>query len=217
MALLILVTVLIGFAHTYFLAGMVRARLPNKLVHVHGAIFVSWILLLQVQVGLVATRHVKWHRRLGILGVVLAPLMVVFGVWTLIDSVQRHGVTDLSPEMLLAGDLMQLLFFSIFVTWGLLARGDGAAHKRLMIFATLAILMPALSRWPYRFLAGLIPFLAFYLCYPALIVVFDLVSRKRLHRVTAWGSLLMALMIVIMLALPHATFWHHFTAWIQKL
>ncbi len=45
MALLILGIVVTGFGRSYFLAGMVRAKLPNGLVHVHGAVFVLWIFL----------------------------------------------------------------------------------------------------------------------------------------------------------------------------
>ena len=41
MALLILGVVVLGFSQTYFFAGMLRAKLPNTLVHIHGAIFVS--------------------------------------------------------------------------------------------------------------------------------------------------------------------------------
>ncbi len=51
MALLILVTVFTGFARTYFLAGVFRAHLPNLLIHIHGAVFSSWILLLITQTG----------------------------------------------------------------------------------------------------------------------------------------------------------------------
>jgi hypothetical protein len=43
-AVLILGTVFIGFARTYYLAGVFRAPLPNLLVHVHGAVFSLWIL-----------------------------------------------------------------------------------------------------------------------------------------------------------------------------
>jgi hypothetical protein len=39
MALLILATVFVGFARTYFLAGVFRAPLPSLLVHIHGAVF----------------------------------------------------------------------------------------------------------------------------------------------------------------------------------
>jgi hypothetical protein len=37
LALLILGVVVLGFWQSYFVAGMVRATLPNSLVHIHGA------------------------------------------------------------------------------------------------------------------------------------------------------------------------------------
>ena len=39
MAFLILVTVLVGFGRTYFLAGVFRAPLPSLIIHIHGAVF----------------------------------------------------------------------------------------------------------------------------------------------------------------------------------
>jgi hypothetical protein len=78
-ALLIPITVFVGFAHTYYLAGLVRAPLPSLIVHLHGAAFSCWILLLVTQTSLVAARRVDIHRRLGIAGFSLACLMVVLG------------------------------------------------------------------------------------------------------------------------------------------
>src|SRR5258708_22296765 len=62
MALLILITVFTGFARTYFLAGVFRAHLPNLLIHVHGAVFSSWILLLITQTALVSAGPVDSPR-----------------------------------------------------------------------------------------------------------------------------------------------------------
>ena len=82
MALLLLLTVFVGFARTYFLAGVFRAPLPSVLVHIHGAVFSCWILLLITQVSLVSARRVDIHRKLGLFGFGLACLMVVLGVLT---------------------------------------------------------------------------------------------------------------------------------------
>src|SRR3979411_1735862 len=79
MALLILATVLVGFARTYFLAGVFRAPLPSLIIHIHGAVFSSWILLLIAQTALVTAGRVDIHRRLGLLGFGLACLMVTPG------------------------------------------------------------------------------------------------------------------------------------------
>jgi hypothetical protein len=42
MALLMMFTVFVGFAHTYYLAGMFRAPLPSLIIHLHGTAFSSW-------------------------------------------------------------------------------------------------------------------------------------------------------------------------------
>src|SRR6266478_6252833 len=68
MALLILATVFVGFARTYYLAGVFHAPLPSLIIHLHGAAFSCWILLLVTQTSLVSTGHVDIHRRLGIAG-----------------------------------------------------------------------------------------------------------------------------------------------------
>ena len=82
MALLMLATVLAGFWPTYYGAGLINAPLPNAVVHVHGALFSLWMILLLVQVGLISAKKVKVHRTLGLAGFVLAVLMVVVGVLT---------------------------------------------------------------------------------------------------------------------------------------
>jgi hypothetical protein len=91
MALVILVFVFVGFAPTYYLAGVFRAPLPNLLVHVHGAAFSLWILLLIAQTSLVAVGRVDLHRRLGLFGFGLACLMVVLGLLVATDSLIRHA------------------------------------------------------------------------------------------------------------------------------
>jgi hypothetical protein len=68
MAVLILITVFLGFARTYYLAGVFNANPLPPLLHLHGAAFSSWILLLIVQTSLVAAGRVDLHRRLGLLG-----------------------------------------------------------------------------------------------------------------------------------------------------
>jgi hypothetical protein len=62
-AVLILASVFLGFARTYYLAGVFRAPLPNLLVHIHGAVFSLWILLLIAQTSFIARGRVDVHRR----------------------------------------------------------------------------------------------------------------------------------------------------------
>src|SRR5690349_4025109 len=89
LALLMLATVFLGFARSYFLAGVFKAPLPNLLIHLHGAAFTSWILLLITQTSLVAANRVDVHLKLGLAGFGLACLMVVLGILASTDSLRR--------------------------------------------------------------------------------------------------------------------------------
>jgi hypothetical protein len=121
--------------------------------------------------------------------------MVVFGVLLIVDTIRRHHIPpSLTPGILLALDLGQLSVFAVLVTWGVRVRRQGAAHKRLMLLSTIAILFPAVARWPFSFIrtfpqVGLI-IDGFLLC----MVLFDLLARRRIHRVTIWGSLMIFVM-----------------------
>src|SRR3989475_3346443 len=90
MALLILATVFVGFARTYYLAGVFQAPLPSLIVHLHGAAFSCWILLLVTQTSLVSAGRVDIHRRLGIAGFLLACLMVILGMLAATDALARE-------------------------------------------------------------------------------------------------------------------------------
>src|SRR5947209_2996316 len=86
-----LITVFVGFAHTYYLAGVFQAPLPSLIIHLHAVAFSCWILLLITQTSLVAAGRVDIHRRLGIAGFVLACVMVVLGVMAATDSLVREA------------------------------------------------------------------------------------------------------------------------------
>lgn len=70
MAALLLLTVFVGFARTYFLAGTVRAHLPSVIVHIHGAVFSCWIVLLIAQTALVSVHRIDIHKTRGWLDLV---------------------------------------------------------------------------------------------------------------------------------------------------
>src|ERR1700716_4029652 len=97
MALLILTTVFVGFGRTYFLAGVFRAPLPALIIHIHGAVFSSWILLLIAQISLVSAGRVDIHRRLGLVGFGLACLMVTLGVLAGTNALARNFSPPGSP------------------------------------------------------------------------------------------------------------------------
>src|ERR1051325_3628440 len=80
MSILMLITVFAGFARTYYLAGVFRAPLPSLIIHLHGAAFSIWIVLLVTQTLLVSARRVDIHRRLGLAAFFWACVMIVLGL-----------------------------------------------------------------------------------------------------------------------------------------
>ena len=204
MALLILVIVVTGFAQSYFLAGMIRAKLPSPIVHVHGALFVSWIFLLVLQASLVTLRNIKLHMTLGILGFILPSLMVIAGILTLFGSIRR-GLLDIPPELLLVGDLENLLIFIVLVSWGLLARRQSAFHKRLMILGTMALMGPAIDRWGF----GINITIGVILALPLLVLVYDLYSLRRVHRTTIVACAMIFTAMLTIFPVSRLGFWQH--------
>src|SRR5580704_16489562 len=82
MAVVAAIAILVGFAHTYFLAGMMLAPLPSLRVHVHAVVFLTWIVLFATQISLIATRNVNLHQRVGAFGFALAAIMIPLGLLT---------------------------------------------------------------------------------------------------------------------------------------
>jgi len=214
MAVLILAIVVFGFAQSYFLPGLVFAKLPNALVHIHGAIFVSWIFLLLIQSFLVAAGRIKWHIALGILGVILPPLMAIFGVLTVFDSIRRNG-TPIPPQLLIVGDFGELALFLALVAWAMIRRRSPAAHKRLIILATMAITGPAINRWPFPPALRLPGTLVVFLLLPLIVIAYDLWSTRRIHRATTIATVLIYVQALTLIPLANLPIWEPFIAWIR--
>ncbi len=52
-------TVLLGFAHTYYFAGLFQAPLSSPILHVHAAVFSGWMTLLLIQTMLISAGSVS--------------------------------------------------------------------------------------------------------------------------------------------------------------
>ena len=221
LAAMILVTVLVGFAKTYFLAGVFAAKLPSLLVHVHGLLFTSWIGLLTAQVILVSVGRVRWHMRLGVVGMYLAPLMVIVGFATLFASFRRpNGLRLLPPpvqHIIASVDILTLSLFAVLTLWAFLVRRDAAAHKRLMLLATVTIIGPAVARWPSALVHavswGILPVMD---AFVVLLLLYDLFTLKSLHRVTVWGLLLTIAWQAAYLPFANSNLMNQIFAWVQK-
>jgi hypothetical protein len=189
---------------------MMFARLPNRLVHIHGAVFVLWISLLVVQPWLVSAHKLRWHMKLGVLSVVLLPAMSILGILTLLDFIRRAQPDD-GLELTLVGDMEILILFVGLTTWGLLARRDSTAHKRLMILGTMAIMGPAIGRWNL----GIPLSLGVIFALPLFVVAYDLWALRRVHRTTTIAVSLTAAWVLTLAPFAKLVIWHRCVDWIR--
>jgi len=221
MALLILVTVVVGFARTYFLAGVFRAPLPNLLIHIHGAVFSSWILLLITQTALVTAGRVDIHRRLGLAGFGLACLMVTLGVLAASNSLARGFSppgSPFDPKTFYAIPMVDMMVFASLVFFAYSSRFDPAAHKRLILIATISLMDAPTGRPPFAAITAH-PFLGstFVGLFLLLLVAYDLWSTRKVHRATLWAGLSVLIAQQLEVPIGNTVAWHTFATWAQTL
>jgi hypothetical protein len=222
LALALLLFVLTGFARTFFLHRLFAVPAPTRFVAFHGVLMTGWVALLLVQSSLAAYGQLRWHRRLGVLGVCWAALIVPVGcAVTLLASAREVG----SPApvfaaqlTVLALELTQMLLFAALVTWAVRRRSRPEWHKRLMVIATLCILPNVIVRLlmllgredPVR--NDLV--LVLWTVLLAAVIVLDVWRTRRLHPAyaaggtLAWGALLLAYL------LGSSAPWQRFAAWL---
>lgn len=221
MAFVILAIVFVGFARSYFLAGIFRAPLPSFLIHLHGAVFSSWILLFIAQTSLVTAGRTGWHRRLGVLGFCLACAMIVVGLLASMQVLARPpalGESPRGPRAFFAVPISDLLVFGTLVYFGLRERSNPAAHKRLMLIATIALLDAAFIRWPVHQEWWTLR-LAQTCCYPLLLLVmcYDGWSMRKVHRATMLASLLLVLCQQARAPIGRSRPWQSFARGVQNV
>ncbi len=217
-AWLMLATVFIGFARTYYLAGIFRAPLPSLIVHLHGAAFSCWILLLVTQASLVSAGRVDIHRRLGIAGFLLGCIMIILGPWAATDSlIRRAGPPGRDPQFFYIIPLTDILIFATLIFFAFRARTNPPAHKRLIIIATTAVLIAAVARWPVDIVHGKAPVAALFTYFFLLaLAAYDFWSTRKIHRATLWASAYLILVQQIRIPIGKTAAWHAFAAWVQS-
>lgn len=189
MSVLLIAIVALGFSHTVPF-DLAAPDFPVALM-VHAAVFTAWVVLFVAQPALVVRGSLRLHRRLGWVGAGLAVAMVVMGGLAVLMGLWTDHVPPFYPHALfLARGLLGLALFAGLVAAGVALRGRGEWHKRLMLCATIVVVVPGLERampiplfgavWP-AVVDGVVDLLA--LAGPAV----DLLVRGRVHPAYVWG------------------------------
>jgi len=215
-AWLMLGTVFLGFAHTYYLAGVFHAPLPSLIIHVHGAVFSSWILLLIAQTTLVSAGRTDIHRKLGIAGFCLACLMVILGTLAGANALVR-GFTPpgLDAKTFYIVQVTDMLIFATLIFFAFRLRKNSPAHKRLIFIATTGLLLAAVARWPIPGIQGnVIASMPVTYVFLVALAIYDFWSTRRVHRATIWAGAFLIIVQQIRVPIGFTAPWHHFADWV---
>ena len=211
MSSLVALIVFVGFARTYYLAGIFDAKpLAAPVVHVHAAVFSCWIALLVVQSSLVGTGHTGIHRRLGLIGLGLAPAMVILGILVAVEMLNRFASTpSVDSPLIFAVALSEITGFAVPIFFAFRFRRRSAIHKRLILIGTIATTTAGFGRWPVAFLLHkpLPAMLAAFTLLVALIA-FDLRWTGKVQRATLLGSAWVVVIELSGFAVGHTGAWH---------
>lgn len=140
-----------GFGATY-LFPLSSGTFPPAppIVHLHGTLFMSWMILLVAQSGLVGAGNVKLHRSLGIFGIALGTVTIYTGI--LLQLIASRPSFDRGAAPGTDGIYLGLAAFIGFIVMFTLAMRNTRKpeiHKRMILFAMLPVLPPGVNRFWY--------------------------------------------------------------------
>ena len=118
------------------------------IVHLHGLMFVTWMLLLLTQTGLVSAGNVKLHRSLGTYGIAHATFVLYTGALIQLIASARgfNSGRPAGTDGLYLGVLAVIGFATLF-TLAIRNATRPQIHKRLILFAMLPVLPPGVNRF----------------------------------------------------------------------
>jgi hypothetical protein len=217
MSVIAAIVIVTGFSNTYGPKVLAGTPVP-AIIHVHAAVFASWLVLFVTQTMLVMRGRIRLHQQVGSWGMALAGLMLLVGVMTAVSAARLGhrgipGVEFPDAEGFLLLNLAATVVFTVLVAAAWVYRRKPQIHKRLMLMATVGGLIgPGASRLPL--VAGHTPAIggivvAFLLAGP----IHDLITRRRIHPAYVAGFLVaLAALPPVAAAAASSQAWHRIAA-----
>ncbi len=198
------VVVLIGFSRTFYFSQWFGQPANDAALVLHGAVLTTWFALTTVQAGLASSGRRNLHRAMAIPAALVALGVVATATWIntrLALKIQSPG----SPlNMFVWGNYLTLFAYALLLAVGISFRNRPAIHRRLVLFASIAIIGPAFARlafWPMLGGSGvaggpLFAVAGMLLCMLTL-ATYDRLTFGRVHQATWSGIALIFLSIGI--------------------
>lgn len=220
LSLFMVAIVFTGFWPTYFgplLAGTVD-RIP--FIHVHAAVYVGWLTLFVAQTAFASAGNMRWHIRLGNIGIAYGVLIIVVGVavsLTMFAIRVRAGEMDAAQRALMSPLVDMIIFAPIFAAAVYCRRRKPELHKRLMIVAVTTLLIAAVGRMP--FLGSPPNFLLLELIFvsPILIAMaYDALTSRIVHWAYVLGAGLLAFEVWWRRDARETETWREVSVWLSQ-
>lgn len=142
-----LAAVFFGFSTTYFAPMSKGSFAAPPIVHLHGALCLSWVVLVIAQSALVRNSQTRLHRQIGKIGIPIALGILISGMGTALWATKRDLPNGQLALSTMIGTLTSLSIFVAFVVFGIAMRRRPDWHKRLMMLAAVTVLWPAFFRF----------------------------------------------------------------------
>ena len=221
-ALALAVLVFIGFARTYYLRPWFDVPPINLLLHLHSIAFTAWFVLFIIQTRLIAAQNYRTHMQLGMVGVILALLVFVFGAITAIASADAPRVRPMgmNSQQFVLVPLVGIAFFGGFVAAAIAFRRRAQVHKRFMMLAMIAVLGPPIARLIAVTQSGeyFIPIqLGVPAAFLAWCMVSDWVKYRIVHPVYAIGGSILLISLPVRFFLARTPAWESVGRWMAGI
>jgi hypothetical protein len=138
-----------GFGMHSF-APALRGQFPPAppVVHLHGVVFIGWMLLLLLQSALVSAGNVRLHRTLGTWGIAQGTATILIGLMMqLVASARGHAAGRPAGSDGLYLGLLAFLGFAVMFTLAIRNRTRPDIHRRMILFAMLPVIPPGVNRF----------------------------------------------------------------------
>ena len=120
------------------------------------------------------------------------------------------------PLVFLAVPFFDLVAFATLVGSALYLRRTPAAHKRLMLLGTVAVLTAAIARLPYVLPLGPLAFFGLTDLLVFAAMAYDRWTRGRVHPALLWGGLFLIASQPLRMAIGGTGTWLAFATWLTR-
>lgn len=213
--------VVAGFARTFYLKFWFDTPPLTRLLVVHGSMFTAWLVLHFTQARLIAARRVPLHRRLGIATAVLGYAMFFAGMAVAIESAALgRAPIGTDPLVFMSLPVGTIVVFEALLTAALVMRRRPDWHKRLMLLATISLIIPAGARLATWF-GGHGPNPLFGIVSTLALVAWCCIEDKRrlgyVHSAYKIAGTLLVISLPARVLLGHTDVWQHLARWLVSL